>query len=135
MAYKHHKTGIAGEDEVIRKVKCPNCGKQLIKLPPNYPLFDIQCSACSFKAQVKTSNGTTLKTVLGAGWDVMKHCTKAGMLIPPLIVNMKKLKKILFFPFIPKKNLSHYQLSATARRANYKMFNYRGLDKLPYFEL
>jgi len=135
MTYKYHKTGMSGESEIIHKIKCPNCGKPLIKLPPNYPLFDIQCSACSFKAQVKTSNGTTLKTVLGAGWDVMKHCTKAGMLIPPLIVNMKKLKKILFFPFIPKNNLNHYQLSATARRANYKMFNYRDLDKLPYFEL
>jgi len=61
--------------------------------------------------------------------------------MPPLIANFKWKEKgkehqeILFYPFIPKENLKKRQLSPTARRANYKMFNYTGLDKLPYFIL
>lgn len=133
--YRRHKTGSSGEDEVVKNISCPNCGKKLIKLPANYPLFDVQCSACSFKAQVKTSNNKSLKAVFGAGWDIMNHYIKAGMLIPPLILNMRRTKEILFFPFIPKRHLRHYQLSKKARRANYRMFNYQALDEIPYFEL
>lgn len=44
-------------------------------------------------------------------------------------------KEIRFYPFIPKKNLKMHKLSPTARRANYKMFNYIGIDKLPYFPI
>ena len=44
-------------------------------------------------------------------------------------------QRILFYPFIPKSNLKYRKLSETARRANYKMFNYIGLDKLPHFVL
>ena len=45
------------------------------------------------------------------------------------------LQEIRFYPFVAKKNLRKYQLSAKARRANYWMFCYTGLDKLPYFEM
>lgn len=40
---------------------------------------------------------------------------------------------IIFYPFVPKQNLKMRQLSPTARRANYKMFNYEKLDELPSF--
>ena len=36
---------------------------------------------------------------------------------------------------MPKNNLRKYQLSVQARRADYKMFNYIGMDKLPFFEM
>ena len=43
--------GDKGEFDVVVKVPCPNCTKKLMVLPKNYPLFDVQCEGCSFRAQ------------------------------------------------------------------------------------
>lgn len=131
--------GDAGEKEVVEKVPCPNCGKRLMQLPPNYPLFDLQCTGCSFRAQVKSNSSKPVDEIFGAGWDIMGKVLKSGFMIPPLFANFKYKVKgvdrqiIIFYPFIPKSSLKKRQLSATARRANYKMFNYTGLSKLPMF--
>lgn len=136
---KNHDTGKLGEEEVIKLVKCPNCKKPLMKLPPNYPLFDVQCTGCSFRAQIKTLSTRPTGHLLGAGWEIMDKVLKSGFLIPSLFINFKWFEKgtekqeIRFYPFVPKTNLQKYQLSPTARRANYKMFHYKGMDKLPYF--
>jgi len=133
--------GDEGEREVVQLVPCPNCGKELMLLPPNYPLCDVQCSGCLFRAQIKTNRSKPKKEIFGAGWDVMEKVIKSGFLTAPLIANYKWEEKgiqrqtILFYPFIPKSNLKKRTLSPTARRANYKMFNYIGLDKLPHFVL
>ena len=135
----NHPKGDAGEKEVIKQVPCPNCGKPLMTLPLNYPLYDVQCTGCSFRAQVKTSHNNPRPIVFGAGWQIMNKVLKAGYMTPPLLLNFKWLEKgeskqeIRFYPFVPKKNLSSYKLSETARRANYEMFTYIGMDKLPYF--
>ncbi|MCA9473919.1 MAG: hypothetical protein KC594_17795 [Nitrospira sp.] len=131
--------GDIGEKEVVDKVPCPNCGKKLMQLPENYPLYDLQCTGCSFRAQVKTNRSKPSDEIFGAGWDIMEKVLKSGFMIPPLFANFKYKNKgvecqtILFYPFIPKGNLKKRQLSATARRANYRMFNYKGLSKLPNF--
>jgi hypothetical protein len=138
---KNKETGDIGELEVVKLVPCPNCKKPLIQLPPNYPLYDLQCTGCNFRAQVKTNNSKPKNTVFGAGWEIMDKVLKSGFIIPPLIANFKwresgKTKqKILLYPFVPKSHLKKRQLSPTARRANYKMFNYVNLDKLPNFVL
>ncbi len=134
-------SGDFGEQEVVDLVPCPNCGKSLMKLPKNYPLYDLQCTGCSFRAQVKTNNSKPKSEIFGAGWDIMEKVLKSGFMIPPLIANFKWVEKgkekhkIIFYPFIPKTNLKKRTLPPTARRANYKMFNYIGLDKLPNFVL
>lgn len=136
---KNKESGDRGENEVIKLIPCPNCKKKLMILPKNYPLFDIQCEGCSFRAQVKTNQSKPKKEIFGAGWDIMEKVLKSGFITPPLITNFKweekgkKFQEIRFYPFIPKSNLRMHQLSETARRANYKMFNYIGIDKLPYF--
>jgi hypothetical protein len=129
--------GDIGEQEVVNLVPCPNCNKKLMLLPPNYPLYDVQCTGCNFRAQVKTNFSKPKKVIFGAGWEVMDKVIKSGFLIPSLIVNFKWEggQEIHFYPFIPKKNLLKRTLSPAARRANYKMFNYVGIDKLPYFIL
>ncbi|MDD4290539.1 MAG: DpnI domain-containing protein [Patescibacteria group bacterium] len=133
--------GNQGEQEVVDLVKCPNCGKELMLLPTNYPLYDLQCIGCNFRAQVKTNRSKPKKEIFGAGWDIMEKVLKSGYITPPLIVNFKWKEKdqerqeIRFYPFVPKDSLKKYQLSSTARRANYKMFRYVGLDKLPFFIL
>ena len=134
-------TGPEGERDICNKVACPNCGKQLMCLPEGYPLYDIQCTACLFRAQVKTNNCRPKNEILGAGWDIMDKVTKSGYVIPPLITNFVWEDKtgvhqeISFYPFVPKANLKKYTLSEAAQRANYRMFRYAGLDNLPRFVL
>ena len=133
--------GDLGEIEVVNLVPCPNCGKKLMTLPKNYPLYDLQCTGCSFRVQVKTNNSKPKKEIRGAGWEIIDKVTKSGFLVPPLIVNFKwnekgnLHQKIIFYPFISKSNLKKRKLPETTQRANYKMFNYIGLDKLPCFVL
>jgi len=132
-------SGDKGEKEVVENIPCPNCGKELMTLPKNYPLYDVQCTGCLFRAQVKTNHCKPKPIIFGAGWDIISKVLKSGYMIPPLITNFKWVNKkgqnqeIRFYPFIPKKNLKMHQLSPTARRANYKMFNYVGIDKIPFF--
>jgi len=129
------------EREVVNLVLCPNCGKGLMLLPKNYPLYDIQCTGCLFRAQVKTNNTKPKPVISGAGWDIIEKVMKSGYMVPPLITNFKWKDKegnhqeIRFYPFVPKINLKMHKLSETARRANYKMFNYVGIDKIPFFIL
>jgi hypothetical protein len=133
--------GDLGEQEVVKLVPCPNCGKPLVTLPSSYPMVDVQCTGCTFRAQVKTNNCKPKPEIFGAGWDVVEKVLKSGYMMPPLITNFKwtagdvEHQEISLYPFIPKRSLRKRQLSPTARRANYKMFNYTGLDKLPYFVL
>lgn len=133
--------GDIGEQEVVMLVPCPNCKKSLMLLPKSFPLCDVQCTACHFRAQIKTNNDKPKNKIFGAGWDIIDKVTKSGYLIPPLITNNKwkengvEKQEIRFYPFIPKLNLKQRQLSETAQRANYKMFDYVGLDSLPFFVL
>ncbi len=138
---KNKISGEIGEQEIVTLIPCPNCKKKLMVLPKNYPLYDVQCVGCSFRAQVKTNNSKPKQEIFGAGWDIMEKVLKSGYMVPALITNFKWLDKkgqhqeIRFYPFIPKLNLKKHQLSSKARRANYKMFNYIGIDKIPYFIL
>lgn len=135
------QSGEKGEKEIVRLVDCPNCGKKLMILPPNYPLYDLQCTGCSFRAQVKTNRSRPKAVIFGAGWQIMEKVLKSGFITPSLFLNFKwnekraQKQEIRFYPFVPKKNLRKYKLSEKARRANYWMFNYVGMDKLPYFIL
>ena len=136
---QYKKAGDIGEKDIVKLVPCPNCGKPLMQLPPNYPLYDLQCTGCSFRAQVKTNSCKPKDEIFGAGWEIMEKVLKSGFMTPALFVNYKWVEnnksrqKIIFYPFIPKKNLKKRQLSQTAKRANYKMFNYCGLLSLPHF--
>ncbi len=134
---KNKESGNIGEKEVIRLIKCPNCGRKLMLMPPSFPLVDVQCTGCNFRAQIKTNNSKPKDEIFGAGWEIYNKVFKAGFLLPPLIVNFKwdDHQEIILYPFIPQENLKKRILPITARRANYKMFNYIGLKKLPKFTL
>ena len=75
-------------------------------LPKNYPLYDIQCTACNFRAQVKTNHSRPKSIIFGAGWDIMEKVLKSGFLVPPLITNFKwavggvEMQEIRFYPFV-----------------------------------
>ncbi|MBT3412911.1 MAG: hypothetical protein HOJ15_00260 [Candidatus Jacksonbacteria bacterium] len=133
---KNHrkKAGAVGEQEVVDLVFCPNCSKKLMLLPESYPLYDIQCTACSFRAQVKTNLCRPKAEILGAGWDIMEKVLKSGFITPPLIANFKwnNHQEVRFYPFIPKKNLKKRFTTIKKSGRELWMFNYIGLDKLPY---
>jgi len=136
---RFNQTYKEGEQEVIKLVRCPNCGKELMLLPPNYPLYDTQCTGCVFRAQVKTNKTKPKKEIFGATWDVMSKVLKSGFITPPLIVSFKweegsvQKQEIRFYPFVPKKNLKKYFTKIKKTSRELWMFNYTGLDKLPYF--
>jgi hypothetical protein len=131
-------TGNDGEEQVVKLIPCPNCGKPLMRLPKDYPLYDLQCTGCLFRVQVKTNNSKPKKEVLGAGYNVLEKVLKVGIVMPPLILNFVwteanvEKQKILFYPFIPK---SHIKVRELKARPGYRMYNYINLDKLPYFVL
>jgi hypothetical protein len=133
--------GDLGEREVIKRVSCPNCGRSLVKLPPNYPMYDVQCSGCSFRAQVKTCNARPKDEIFGAGWEVMDKVLKAGFMAPPLLVNFRWVEKrsrrqqVIFYPFVPRSHIRKRVLSDRARRAGYQVFNYVALSSLPHMVL
>ena len=89
----NRQSGDRGEKEVIKLVPCPNCGKKLMGLPQNYPLYDIQCTGCSFRAQVKTNQSKPKREVFGATWDIMDKVLKSGFITPSLFVNFKWLDR------------------------------------------
>jgi hypothetical protein len=56
-----------------------------MRLPPNYPLFDVQCEGCTFRCQVKAAAGRPQNQIFGAGGNVFYASLKGGHLVPPLI--------------------------------------------------
>ncbi len=135
------ENGNIGEREVVDNIPCPNCGKTLMQLPTSFPMCDVQCIGCHFRAQIKTSKSKPKRTVYGSTWNITDHVLKSGYLMPPLFINFKWAEKdvarqeIRFYPFVPKQNLRPRTLPETAKRAGLKMFDYIGLDTLPHFVL
>ncbi|MEZ4103321.1 MAG: hypothetical protein R3B55_02045 [Candidatus Paceibacterota bacterium] len=126
---KNKINGDVGEQDVVDLVPCPNCGKKLMLLPKNYPLYDIQCTGCLFRAQVKTNGSKPKPIIFGAGWDIIEKVMRSGYMVPPLITNFKWKEKaidrqeIRFYPFVPKVNLKIHKLSKPLV-VRCKMFNY-----------
>lgn len=119
--------GDKGEIEVVNLVNYPNCNRKLMFLPKGYPLYDVQCTACNFRAQIKSNNTKPKDIIRGAGWDIIEKVLKSGFLIPPLIVNFKwkedrtEKQEIRFYPFIRKNNLVKYLTNIKSRGRLYKM--------------
>ena len=140
---KSRESGTAGELAVIEVVPCPNCQSQLMALPAGFPLFDVQCTRCMFRAQVKTARCAPPKDqIFGAGWDVLEKTRKTGQLIPPLLVNFqrqdaagKTRQEVYFFQFLTNENIRRRQRSQDGKRPGYREFNYVGLLNAPQMRL
>lgn len=132
---RSHESGTAGEIEVVEAIRCPNCRSPLMTLPPSFPLFDVQCTRCLFRAQVKTARCRPKAEIFGAGRDVLEKNCKAGHLVPPLIVNFqwvdkktrRSKRKVYFFPFLTLCNLRFRIRSPEGARPGYREFNYVNL--------
>lgn len=125
-------SGELGEKEVCELTKCPNCGGKLFQLAKNNPLYDVACSRCLFRVQVKTvGKNFDGKRIRGAGWSVMDKAQKAGMVIPPVILNTKD--EIRFYPYIPKSSLIK-RIAIINKTRRHPMFDYDIRD-LKYYVL
>src|SRR4051812_4523220 len=89
----------------------PTAQKELRLLPESFPLYDVQCSSCVFRAQVKTAKSKPKDRIYGAGWRIMDHALKIGQPVPPLIIYFvwesggKGQRAIRFYPFVPRRHL------------------------------
>src|SRR5436189_501349 len=125
--------GDQGEAEVIKLVPCPNCESRLMKLPPSFPIYDVQCRRCLFRAQVKSAKCPPKGEVFGGGLDIMAHVKRAGALAPILITNFswrirgRIQQAIYLFPFIGAHNMRPRVRSQKGLRPGYREFNYVGL--------
>lgn len=132
--------GDEGEQDVVEKVSCPNCSRSLMLLPTNYPLCDVQCTGCHFRAQIKTNNTKPKNIIFGATWDIVDKVLKSGYLLPPLIANFhwkegdEHKQEIRFYPFISKKSLKKRETNIKSTGRRLMMFNYN-LKDLPYISL
>jgi hypothetical protein len=137
--------GKKGEAEVVALARCPNCRGDLMTLPEGYPLYDVQCRKCLFRAQVKTFASRPANVMYGSGWDILQKTMRSGHLVPPLIINCKWRHKgeshhaIRFYPLVPHANLkpriAHIKGNTTKKSRLHKMFNYIGMTSLPFMPL
>lgn len=129
----NQQKGTDGEEDVVHKVRCPHCGKRLQLLPPGFPLYDVQCEGCVFRAQVKTNACKPKAQIFGAGYRMLSHSRHSGQLIPPLIANFrwrekgKACQEIWLYPFLTKQNIRKKVRSGRGSRPGYEEFNYVGL--------
>jgi type II restriction enzyme len=130
------KLGKFGEKIVAKVCPCPRCKrpKTLICLPPNFKCADLICDFCGFLAQVKTSTSVDVeilpRIVLGAAWAPQKARMEAAIYFPLyLVLATQDLKGYAIYYLSadlqpPELFLERNPLSANARRAGWKGFNY-----------
>ena len=79
-----------------------------------------------------------LKLTPKAASPIIEKVLKSGFLMPSLFTNYKwkeennNKQEIRFYPFIPKNHLKKSLREIKRNSRKYWMFNYVGLDKLPY---
>ncbi len=135
-------TGDIGEKFVASNAPCPACGKALVALPEGYPLFDLQCSACTFRCQVKATVKQRQNAIPGGGWSILNAVLKTGQHVPPLIYVSRVGEAhsgspvVRFFPFIPRNHLKKVQPFPDGhKRADYLQFRYTRMNRVPSFIL
>ena len=131
--------GEAAEQLIADRVPCPSCGSALQQLARGYPLFDIQCSKCLFRAQVKRVHEPPRSRLRGGSWNVVNTYLRTGQLLPPMFVCfgwprlLAEPSAIYFFPIVPAKNVTKRVLSETHKTdAGRAMVEYRDMLSLPH---
>lgn len=138
MAASSTAGGVEAEQFVVARVPCPSCGSALRGLPPGYPLYDVECTRCLLRAQVKRVLAPPRDRIRGASWDVISHHVRTGHLIPPLFACFGWPKGgsapsvVWFFPFIPLRNIEKRTLSERHQTPGRRMTEYVRMRALPH---
>lgn len=133
-------SGAEAERFVVDRIPCPSCSSALRALPAGYPLYDVECTRCLLRAQVKRILARPRDRIRGATWDVMSHHFKTGHLIPPMFAcfgwpaGRPEPHVVWFFPLIPTRNLKMRVLSERHQtQAGRRMAEYVDMRSLPRF--
>ena len=109
------------------------------QLAPGYPLFDVQCSRCLFRAQVKRVQERPRNRLRGGSWNVVNTYLRTGQLLPPMFVcfdwprSELEPGSVYFFPLVPARNVSKRVLSEAHKTdAGRAMVEYREMLSLPH---
>jgi hypothetical protein len=131
--------GEEAERLIAERVPCPSCGSALHQLVRGYPLFDVQCSKCLFRAQVKRVQEAPRNRLRGGSWNVVNTYLRTGQLLPPMFVCfgwprlVAEPSSIYFFPLVPAKNVTKRVLSEAHKTdAGRAMVEYREMLSLPH---
>lgn len=128
--------GTEAEQFVIAHVPCPSCGHELRALHKGFPLYDLDCTRCLLRTQVKRILAPPRNRIRGASWDVMNHHLRTGQLVPPIFACFGWRKEdsepqVYFFPFIPATHLKKRVLSESHATPGRKMTEYERMLELP----
>jgi hypothetical protein len=130
--------GAEAERFVVERIVCPSCQRALRTLPPGYPLYDVKCTHCLLRAQVKRVLASPRDRIRGASWDVISHHVKTGHPIPPLFAcfgwrrDESEPGEVWFFPFIPVRNIQMRTLSERHQTPGRRMTEYVEMRTLPH---
>jgi hypothetical protein len=134
-------SGAEAERFVVDKIPCPSCGSALRALPAGYPLYDVECTSCLLRAQVKRVLARPRDRIRGASWEVIAHHFKTGHPIPPMFAcfgwhaSATEPEAVWFFPLIPTRNVKMRALSERHQTPGRKMAEYVEMKSLPHFVL
>jgi hypothetical protein len=127
---------------VLANVRCPYCEKALMDLPRATPVYDVACSRCEFRAQVKSVETSIRSRIRGASARPLVGLRLAGKLSPPLIVvwrwdgERRTADEVSLFPLVPWSHVRERVLPANhATMAGRLMVDYHDLGRLPKIPL
>jgi hypothetical protein len=130
--------GAQAERFVVQYLSCQSCGSSLRELPVGYPLFDVECVRCLFRAQVKRVKAGPRDRLRGGSFDLVSHHLKTGHLLPPLFVcfgwetGAATPGEVWFFPLVPAKNVKARILSERHSTPGRRMAEFVGMRALPH---
>jgi hypothetical protein len=136
------RLGRQAEDFVVEHLSCPSCASLLRPLPPGYPLYDVECVRCVFRAQVKRVRAQPRDRIRGGSWTILSHHLKTGHLLPPMFVcfgwpaSEDRPSTVWFFPLVPAVNVRPRKLSENHKTAAGRlMTEYERMRELPHMVL
>jgi hypothetical protein len=139
LARTRYEIGTEAEAFVASHVACPSCGNALRPLAPGYPMYDVECTRCLLRAQVKRIAMAPRDRIRGASWDVLRHHVRTGHLLPPMFAcfgwpsSAEEPQTVWFFPLIPVTNLRKRVLSERHQTPGRKMAEYVDMRAVPHF--
>jgi hypothetical protein len=127
-ASKSQIAGLVSETWAEMNLYCVNCQNDALdRLPPNAPVADFECSACSARYQMKAKDGRFGNTLLGAAYaPTIEACRSHAMPEYVLIEFDSRFGTVVFVDAVPGSAINENRivarkpLAATAKRAGWQ---------------
>ena len=131
-------SGEEGELWVRQHVRCPNCAKGWFeRYPSGYPLYDVYCLRCQFRAQVRKHYLPASRSRhVGASWEKIGASLTVGEPLPPIIYchgwpsGAADPEEVFLYPFVPYSVVKARAIK-TGPQTGRNMTDYVGLRDVP----